>query len=82
MCVATDPLDHGTVIVSEPLQVKGIQSLCYIVKRMQAVYTLPCTLGERCQVVRAGKSFLNFPQAMQDLEAMTLSQPTVTQHVT
>ena len=43
--------------------------------KKQALYTLPCILGESCLVVRAGKSFLNFPQAMQNLAAMSLSQP-------
>ena len=32
-----------------------------IAEWMQASYTLPHTLGERCLVVRTGKSFLNFP---------------------
>ena len=34
---------------------------------------LPRILGERCLLVRAGKSFLNFPQATQHLAIMALS---------
>ena len=41
----------------------------------QAMYTLPCTLGERHLEMRTGNSFLNFPQATHDLAAMALSQP-------
>ena len=36
---------------------------------------LPCILGKRCLVVRAGKRFLNFPQATPHLAAMSVSQP-------
>ena len=55
-----------------------------IVKRMQATYTLPYILGERCLGVRAGKSSLNFPQATQHLVAMALyvTAPTGAQHIT
>ena len=39
-------------------------------------------LGERCLVIRADKSFLNFPQVSQHLVAMALPQPpTRAQHV-
>ena len=43
-------------------------------REMQASYTLPCILGERCLGVRTGKGFLNFPQATQHLAAMAVSQ--------
>ena len=46
-----------------------------IAERTQASYALPRILGERCLVVRIGKSFLNFPQGIQHLAAMALSQP-------
>ena len=36
-----------------------------IAEQTKAVYTLPRTLGDQCLVVRAGSSFLNFPQATQ-----------------
>ena len=42
-------------------------------ERTQVSSTLPRILGVRCLVVRTGKIFLNFPQAIQHL-AMALSQ--------
>ena len=44
-------------------------------ERMQASYTLPQILAERCLVVRTGKSFPNIPQATQHVAAMALTQP-------
>ena len=44
-------------------------------ERTRASYTLPCILGERCLVVRTGRSVQNFPQATQHLEAKAMSQP-------
>ena len=46
-----------------------------IAEQTQTTYTLSRILGERCLEVRAGKSFLNFPQATQRLEAIALPQP-------
>ena len=46
-----------------------------IAEQTQVSYTLPCILGERCRVVRTGKSFLDFPQGTQHLATMALSQP-------
>ena len=48
-----------------------------IAERTQALYTLPRILGERCLVVRTGKSFLNFALATPHLAAIAiaLSQP-------
>ena len=44
---------------------------------------LPCISGERCLVIRTGKSFLNFPRAMQNLGAMAhRHSPSRAQHVT
>ena len=48
---------------------------CNMAEWTQASYTLPRILGERCLVVRTGKSFLNFPQVTQHLAVIALSQP-------
>ena len=45
-----------------------------ISEQTQALYTLPHMLGERCLMVRTGKSFLKFSQATQHLVAMAPSQ--------
>ena len=46
-----------------------------IAEQMQASYTFPLILGERCLVFRTAMDFLNFHQAIQHLAAMALSQP-------
>ena len=60
------------------LQVSGVRCRHFapwsMAEETQAVYTLPCMLGERCLVVRTGKSFLNFSHATQHLVAVALSQ--------
>ena len=58
---ATDPADHGSVLVTKLFGSKVLGRIgtqvsqpWSIAKRTQAVYTLPCTLGERCLEVRTG----------------------------